>query len=403
MQNTSEKSSEVNSGENVNHHATTNVIEKWDEMKLHEDLLRGIYAYGFDAPSEIQKKSIIPIIENRDVIAQAQSGCGKTGSFTIGSLQRINFTKTKPQVLILSPTHELVNQTTEVIKGIGNFMKSLSVKSLIGGTSIRDDKQFLQEQIPQIIVGTVGRVLDMIEKRFLDVSELSLFVLDEADEMLSQGFNEKIKHMFQSYLPINTQVVLFSATMPPEMLNLTRSFMNSPVSILMEKEQLSLQCIQQYYVAVQNDYAKYRLLQDLFSVMNVSKCIIYCNSVRRVNDLYRQMSEDGYSVAAIHSNMNKMDRMRIFRHFRTGDARFLISSDITARGIDIQQVSAVVNYDLTRNVHTYLHRIGRSGRWGRRGIAINFVTRQDHRDMYALEQYYNIRINELPANFNGDV
>ena len=403
MQNTSEKSSEVNSDENVNHHTTTNMIEKWDEMKLHEDLLRGIYAYGFDAPSEIQKKSIIPIIENRDVIAQAQSGCGKTGSFTIGSLQRIDFTKTKPQVLILSPTHELVNQTTEVIKGIGNFMKSLSVKSLIGGTSIRDDKQFLQEQSPQIIVGTVGRVLDMIEKRFLDVSELSLFVLDEADEMLSQGFNEKIKHMFQSYLPINTQVVLFSATMPPEILNLTRSFMNSPVSILMEKEQLSLQCIQQYYVAVQNDYAKYCLLQDLFSVMNVSKCIIYCNSVRRVNDLYRQMCEDGYSVAAIHSNMNKMDRMRIFRHFRTGDARFLISSDITARGIDIQQVSAVVNYDLTRNVHTYLHRIGRSGRWGRRGIAINFVTRQDHRDMYALEQHYNIRISELPANFNGDV
>ena len=403
MQNTSEKSSEVNSSENVNHHTTTNVIEKWDEMKLHEDLLRGIYAYGFDAPSEIQKKSIIPIIENRDVIAQAQSGCGKTGSFTIGSLQRINFTKTKPQVLILSPTHELVNQTTEVIKGIGNFMKSLSVKSLVGGTSIRDDKQFLQDHSPQIVVGTVGRVLDMIEKRFLDISELSLFVLDEADEMLSQGFNEKIKHMFRSYLPVNTQVVLFSATMPPEMLNLTRSFMNSPVSILMEKEQLSLQCIQQYYVAVQNDYAKYCLLQDLFSVMNVSKCIIYCNSVHRVNDLYRRMIDDGFSVAAIHSKMNKMDRMRIFRHFRTGDARFLISSDITARGIDIQQVSAVVNYDLTRNVHTYLHRIGRSGRWGRRGIAINFVTRQDSRDMYALEQHYNIRINELPANFNGDV
>ena len=403
MQNTSEKSSEVNSSENVNHHTTTNVIEKWDEMKLHEDLLRGIYAYGFDAPSEIQKKSIIPIIENRDVIAQAQSGCGKTGSFTIGSLQRINFTKTKPQVLILSPTHELVNQTTEVIKGIGNFMKSLSVKSLIGGTSIRDDKQFLQDHSPQIVVGTVGRVLDMIEKRFLDISELSLFVLDEADEMLSQGFSEKIKHMFHSYLPVNTQVVLFSATMPPDILNLTRSFMNSPVSILMEKEQLSLQCIQQYYVAVQNDYAKYCLLQDLFSVMNVSKCIIYCNSVHRVNDLYRRMIDDGFSVAAIHSKMNKMDRMRIFRHFRTGDARFLISSDITARGIDIQQVSAVVNYDLTRNVHTYLHRIGRSGRWGRRGIAINFVTRQDSRDMYALEQHYNIRINELPANFNGDV
>jgi len=405
MQNTTNENENINENEKMTNENenTIKIIEKWDEMKLHEDLLRGIYAYGFDAPSEIQKKSIMPIIENRDVIAQAQSGCGKTGSFTIGSLQRINFTKTKPQVLILSPTHELVNQTTEVIKGIGNFMKSLSVKSLIGGTSIRDDKQFLEDHSPQIVVGTVGRVLDMIEKRFLDISELSLFVLDEADEMLSQGFSEKIKHMFHSYLPVNTQVVLFSATMPPDILNLTRSFMNSPVSILMEKEQLSLQCIQQYYVAVQNDYTKYCLLQDLFSVMNVSKCIIYCNSVHRVNDLYRKMIDDGFSVAAIHSNMNKSDRIDVFRHFRTGDARFLISSDITARGIDIQQVSAVVNYDLTRNVHTYLHRIGRSGRWGRRGIAINFVTRQDNRDMYALEQYYNIRINELPANFNGDV
>ena len=221
--------------------------------------------------------------------------------------------------------------------------------------------------------------------------------------MLSHGSSDKLKYMFQYYFPTTMQVALFSATMPTEIVRLSHNFMNDPVHILMEKEKLSLQCIQQYHVAVRDDYAKYQLLQDLFSVMNVSKCIIYCNSVRRVNDLYKSMMEDGHSVVAIHSNMNKGERGRIFKHFRTGDARFLISSDVTARGIDIQQVSAVINYDLTRNVHTYLHRIGRSGRWGRRGIAMNFVTKYDVRDLRSIEDYYKIEIHELPASFNGDV
>jgi translation initiation factor 4A len=378
-------------------------VEKWDEMGLKEDLLRGIYSYGFDNPSEIQQKAIMPIIERRDVIAQAQSGCGKTGSFTIGALQVVDVTKTTPQILVLSPTHELVKQTALVMEGIGSFMNGLCVKTLIGGTSIRDDVTFLQEKKPQVIVGSVGRVLDMIEKRHLAVEELKMMILDEADEMLSQGFSEKIRYMFQSVLPVSMQVVLFSATMPDEIVHVSRHFMNKALHILMEKEQLSLQCIQQYYVAVENDSAKYMALRDIFSVMNVSKCILYCNSVRRVNNLFDQMSSDGFSVVRIHSNMNKSERARIFRHFRTGDARILISSDVTARGIDIQQVSAVINVDLTRNVHTYLHRIGRSGRWGRRGIAINLVTKSDVRDLRNIERWYNIAIHELPSNFNGDV
>ena len=395
-----------NQNQNQNHQSeidSKNRIEKWDELPIEENLLRGIYAYGFDEPSEIQKKAILPVIEKRDVIAQAQSGCGKTGSFSIAALQRLDMTKKTPQVLILSPTHELVKQTADVVEGLGNFMENLQVKTLIGGTSIRDDVQCLEEKLPQVIVGTVGRVLDMIEKRHLDVRDLSLLILDEADEMLSHGSSDKLKYMFQYYFPTTMQVALFSATMPTEIVRLSHNFMNDPVPILMEKEKLSLQCIQQYHVAVRDDYAKYQLLQDLFSVMNVSKCIIYCNSVRRVNDLYKSMMEDGHSVVAIHSNMNKGERGRIFKHFRTGDARFLVSSDVTARGIDIQQVSAVINYDLTRNVHTYLHRIGRSGRWGRRGIAINFVTKYDVRDLRSIEDYYKIEIPELPASFNGDV
>lgn len=377
--------------------------QKWDEMGLKDQLLRGIYAYGFENPSEIQRKAILPIIQKNDLIAQAQSGSGKTGTFTIGSLQCIDETKKGMQVLILSPTHELVRQTARVIEGIGHFMNNVKVKTLVGGTSIREDVSYLKEHQPQIVVGTVGRVLDMFQKRHLNSDHLNLLILDEADEMLSQGFSEKIRHMFQQFFPMRLQVVLFSATMAPEVIHVTDNFMHNPMKILMKKEELSLQCIQQYFVAVQNDKVKYEVLKDLFSVVSLSQCIIYCNSVRRVEELSHMMAQDNFSVSCIHSNMEKSHRESIFNRFRSGDVRVLISSDITARGIDVQQVSVVINFDLTRDVHTYLHRIGRGGRWGRKGFAINFITRQDVPDIKKIESYYDINIKELPSNFNAQV
>lgn len=382
---------------------TIKEVEKWDEFGLPDDLLRGIYAYGFEAPSNIQKKAILPILQKRDLIAQAQSGCGKTGTFAIGSLHRINIKLKTPQVLILSPTHELVKQTVSVIEGLGSFMEGMSVKSFVGGTSIRQDVEYMREHKSQIIVGTVGRVLDMIEKRLLRTDDLDLLVMDEADVMLSEGFSDKIRLMFEAHFPKQMQVVLFSATIPPEMLSMTGRFMNNPVSILMKKEELSLQCIQQFYVAVPNDYHKYEVLKDLFSVISVSQCIIYCNSVRRVEELCYRMVKDEFSVCCIHSNMNKTERMRIFKLFKEGGTRVLVSSDITARGIDVQQVSTVINFDLTPNVHTYLHRIGRGGRWGRKGFAINFITKSDINDVKRIENYYKVDIKELPANFKGQV
>lgn len=381
----------------------TKEIEKWDEFGLSDDLLRGVYAYGFEAPSNIQKKAILPIIQKKDVIAQAQSGCGKTGTFAIGTLQRINIKKKTPQVLILSPTHELVKQTASVIVGIGSFMKGLEVKSLVGGTSIRDDAQFLRDNGPQVIVGSVGRVLDMLDKHLLKTDDLEMLVIDEADVMLSDEFSDKIRYMFETHFHKGMQVVLFSATMPPEIVHLTRLFMNKPTSILMKKEELSLQCIQQFYVAVQSDHIKYEVLKDLFSVISVSQCIIYCNSVWRVEELCNRMLNDGFSVCRIHSNLDKQERMRIFKMFKEGGTRVLVSSDITSRGIDVQQVSTVINFDLTPNIHTYLHRIGRGGRWGRKGFAINFVTRKDIPDMKRIEDYYKVEIKELPTGFNGQV
>lgn len=387
-------------------------IRSWDELNLKDELLRGIYAYGFEIPSEIQKKAILPIIFKKDVIAQAQSGSGKTGTFSIGVLQNIDLTQNKTQALILAPTHELAKQISGVIQNLGSMLvheykeeeksnKKLIVKTLLGGTSIREDVQEMRDNVPHIIVGCVGRVMDMLCKGHIIGQDLNMFVLDEADEMLSKGFGEQIYEMFQTHFRDDIQVILFSATMPPEMLRLTGKFMRDPVKIIMKPEELNLKCIQQFYIAVQNDMVKFETLKDLFSSISVSKCIIYCNSVRRVEDLYHAMNKNGFSVCCIHSFMDKTEREKVFSQFRHGDSRVLISSDITARGIDIQQVSVVINYDIPKCVHNYLHRIGRSGRWGRKGFAINFVTKHDIQDMNVIEKHYGISILELPASFNA--
>ena len=383
---------------------TTSEIRNWDDMDLKHELLRGIYAYGFEIPSEIQKKAIMPITKGNDVIAQAQSGSGKTGSFSIGILQKIDIHLSKTQALILAPTHELAKQIAIVIQALGShFDKPVQVKTLLGGTSIREDVQQMRENVPHIVVGCVGRVFDMLSKGHIIGQDLDMFILDEADEMLSKGFGEQIRDMFQLFFRDNIQVVLFSATMPPDILRLTSQFMREPVKIMMKPEELNLKCIQQFYVAVQNDYVKFEVLKDLFSAISVSKCIIYCNSVRRVQELFFTMQKEGFSVVNIHSSMEKEEREKVFAQFRHGDARVLISSDITARGIDIQQVSTVINYDIPKCVHNYLHRIGRSGRWGRKGFAINLVTKQDIYDLHAIEKHYSITIDELPSNFTGSV
>ena len=389
---------EVNSIENLN---IENSIEKWDELEISENLLRGIYAYGFENPSEIQKKSIIPIIAGRDIIAQAQSGMGKTGAFSIGTLQRIDISQPVIQAILLAPTHELVKQTQKVIQALGSQIQGLKVKTLIGGTSIQDDAKDIRENCPHIIVGCAGRIYDMFRRRFINGQSIKIMVLDEADVMLSTGFKDQIYNLFQ-HLPLDIQIAIFSATLPPDILVLTEKFMRNPVKITMAAEKLNLECIKQYYIALRHDNDKFDVLKDLFSYISLSQCIIYCNSVRRVSDLYQSMIADGFSVCCIHSSMDRVERDREFQEFRSGKYRVLISSNVTARGIDIQQVSTVINFDIPKDEHTYLHRIGRSGRWGRKGMAINFVTKFDIQNMKRIEEYYKINIEELPANFSLD-
>lgn len=369
-------------------------IARWDDLPISMEILRGIFNYGFDEPSSIQKKAILPIMEGRDVIAQAQSGTGKTGAFTVAALNAIDLTKKEVQAIILAPTHELVNQIQKVVEGISPFMEGFVSKTLLGGSSVQEDIDFLRRTPPHLVIGCTGRIHDLLKRRALDVSNLKLCVLDEADEMLSNGFKEAFYNIFQQ-IPSSTQIALFSATLPEPILLLTEKFMRNPVSITMKSEELNLDGIKQYYAAVMNDQSKYETLKNIFEELSFSQVIIYANSVNRVIDLYKAMQNDGFSVACIHSNMTKTERNAILGEFRSGAMRILISSNLTARGIDVQQVNTVINFDFPRSTETYLHRIGRSGRWGRKGTAINFVSRSDFHFMKNTERHYGVKMEEF--------
>ena len=374
-------------------------FQTWEEIpELNSQLMRGIYGYGFEKPSPIQQKSILSIIDCRDVIAQAQSGSGKTGAFATGVLNRVRLEVKQPQALIIAPTRELAKQIHDVVRDLGTQMTGLHVQLLIGGTSTEDDVADLKANGPQVLIGCPGRVHDILRRQPAVGRGMQILVLDEADEMLSAGFNEQIYNIFQQ-LNTNVQVCLFSATMPPELHSLSDKFMRDPVRILVKSEMLTLEGISQFHVALETDHDKYAALKDLFTRISVSQCIIYCNSIRRVSDLAEAMTNDGFPVCCIHSGMEKDVRDKAYQEFRSGAHRVMISSNVTARGIDIQQVSTVINFDMPRDVHTYLHRIGRSGRWGRKGSGVNFVTRRDFRKLKEIESYYGTSVPELPANF----
>lgn len=377
---------------------TSNEIESWNDIKgLKDDLLRGIFGIGFENPSPIQKKGILPFLTKKDLIAQAQSGTGKTGCFTVSTLQLIDDKLDKTQAIILLPTRELASQVFNIFETIAGFM-NVNIKLLIGGTSLKDDLLYLNKKQPHIIIGCPGRILDLMYKNYIYSDNINIVVIDEADEMFSYGFKDQIYKLLDK-LNKDIQIALFSATIPDELHKLIDSFMKEPTKILVKADMLTLEGIAQYYIALENDYQKYETLKDLYESISISQCIIYCNSIKRIDILYEQMIKDEFPVCCIHSNIPKYQREESFKQFRNGKYRVLISSNVTARGIDIQQVNIVINYDVPKCIHSYLHRIGRSGRWGRKGNAINFVTKFDIKNMKTIEQYYQTEIKELPLDF----
>uniref|UniRef100_A0A069DYY3 Eukaryotic initiation factor 4A n=1 Tax=Panstrongylus megistus TaxID=65343 RepID=A0A069DYY3_9HEMI len=371
------------------------VVDNFDNMNLKEELLRGIYAYGFERPSAIQQRAIIPCVKGHDVIAQAQSGTGKTATFSISILQQIDTSVRECQALILAPTRELAQQIQKVVVTLGDFMGAMC-HACIGGTNVREDMRKLEMGV-HVLVGTPGRVFDMISRRALKTNTIRIFVLDEADEMLSRGFKEQIHDVFKTLIQ-EVQVILLSATMPSDVLEVTSCFMRNPIRILVKKEELTLEGIKQFYVAIEKEDWKLETLCDLYDTLSITQAVIFCNTRRKVDWLTENMHSRDFTVSAMHGDMGQRERDLIMKAFRTGSSRVLITTDLLARGIDVQQVSLVINYDLPSNRENYIHRIGRGGRFGRKGVAINFVTDDDKRTLQDIQQFYNTIIEEMPMH-----
>ena len=377
-----------------------NILPKYksfEELDLNDKLLRGIFSLGFEKPSIIQQTAIKPFIDGKDLIAQSQSGTGKTGTFAISVLQCIKPEEKRSQALVISHTRELANQIHSVFESLSRYM-DVQICLLTGGTSLSQNRTVLSTN-PQVIVGTPGRVLDMMSQNQISYKDINFLVIDEADEMLSRGFVTQVQDIFKFLRSNKLQVGLYSATMPKEFFDITDKFMDNPLKILVKTEQLTLEGIKQFYLNVERNDFKFDVLCDIYNMISAAQSIIYCNSKKIVNDLSRRLAENNFTVATIHGEMPQEDRTRIVENFRRGDSRILLSTDLLSRGIDVQQVSIVINYDIPYSIENYIHRIGRSGRFGRKGVAINFVTHVDIQKLHDIQKYYHTEIEELPENF----
>lgn len=373
------------------------IYPNFEEMNLKEDLIKGIHSYGYSKPSPIQQRAIVPIIEGRDIIIQSQSGTGKTCVFSVGSLQSLDSMLREPQILILSPTRELAEQTQKIILALGDFMK-VKVLSCIGGTNVDDDVKALNLGV-HIISGTPGRVFDMIQRRNLKTKYIKMLIIDEADEMLTKGFKDQVYDICR-YLPYNVQNVVVSATLTNEVLELTSKFMNkNTIKLLVKRDELTLDEIKQFFIKVEKEEYKFATLCDLYESITISQAVIFCNTKQKVELLAKKLREHNFTVSMIHGDLKQKEREEIMNNFRDGKSRVLIATDIWGRGIDVQQVSMVINYDLPLTREAYIHRIGRSGRYGKKGVAVNFVKDgEDVKTLRNIEQYYRTQIDEMPIN-----
>ena len=367
-----------------------------EELNINDKILKGIYSYGFERPSPIQRIAIKPLMEGKDIVIQSHSGTGKTATFLVGVLSRIDIEIKCPQSIIICNTRELANQTLKVLEAIGNY-SDVSYKICIGGDM---QYKYISNDInEQIIIGTPGRLCDLISKKTINTGKIKTLVIDEADDVLSTGFRKQVKKIF-NFIPKETQVALVSATIPQEMSNLFDILLKPDfVSILIKDEQLTLDGILQFYINLDEQYKNDAII-DLYQFINIGQGIIYCNRKNRADELQEVLVSRDFSVGVLHGDMMQKEREHIMNNFRSGQTRILITTDILARGIDVQQVSLVINFDMPKYPQTYIHRIGRSGRYGRKGIAINFVTRKEQNILNYIKRMYNTEIKPFPEDVN---
>ena len=366
------------------------------ELNINDNILKGIFSYGFERPSPIQRIAIKPLIDGSDMVIQSHSGTGKTATFLIGILSRIKENE-GTQSIVICNTRELAVQTSKVLNSISCFTK-ITHKLCIGGDM--QNKYISEEMNENIIIGTPGRLCDLMNKNILNTKNIKMLVIDEADDVLAIGFRKQIKRIFQE-IPTDTQVALISATIPQDMANLFDILLKPDfISILIKDDQLTLDGIEQYYIHLDEQYKQSAII-DLYQFISIGQGIIYCNKKNKADELKAVLTEKDFSVGLIHGDMLQRDRESIMNEFRNGSTRILITTDMLARGIDIQQVSLVINYDMPKYPQTYIHRIGRSGRYGRKGVAINFCTRKEKNILNYIRRMYSTEIKPFPEDVNS--
>lgn len=374
----------------------------FDDMEfLSYNVLRGIFDYGFKEPSRIQNIAIKKIFEGIDIVAQSQAGTGKTGAFCIGTLSRINEELKAPQAIIIANTRELAGQIHSVIKNLAKHT-SIQIELCVGGEkyeqSYNSNNHKHQNKTictSQIIVGTPGKLRDLIKRGILKTKTLKILILDEADILLANDFVDQIREIFIQ-LPLDAQICIFSATFKRPIIDLSIEIMKDPELILIPKETLSLDSIKQYKIFLGQEKYKYETLKDLYSNICIGQCIIFVNKKEKADELEDQLVNDSFTVGKIHGGMTSQERKDVISNFRIGRLRVLISTNVLSRGIDIQQIGIVINYDIPREYSEYIHRIGRSGRFGKIGVAINFVTFRDKHTIEDIEEHFKISIVDMP-------
>jgi superfamily II DNA/RNA helicase len=372
----------------------------FDDMDLPDIILRGIYSYGFEKPSDIQQKAIVPMMEGRDLLAQAPSGTGKTGTFIIGGLTQIDTTRNEVQMVVISPTRELADQTYTVARGIGSYM-GLRVHLATGGPPVSEDLAVLnpaRPNVPHLLAVTPGRFYDLLNRKAVNPATVRVLVLDEADQMLAARFREQIHCILGLKWPATLQVALLSATMVPEIRSVAATLLQNPVEILLEPEAVSLEGIKQYYVGLGREEEKLETLCDIYDHLSIQQATIFVNTKQKAEWLADQMKRRGFDLDFIHGEMPVEDRKRRMEDFRSARVRVLISTDLLGRGIDVQGISLVINYELPVDRENYIHRIGRSGRYGRKGAAINLITPREKRAQEEIESYYGKTVLPLPVD-----
>lgn len=370
-------------------------INDFEDMTfLSEALYMGICEYGFKIPSQIQAKTIHIINSGADLIAQSQSGTGKTGAFAIGSLSNINPNYNYPQVILLSNARILACQTAKVVENIALRM-NINVCVCIGGQKGNTHNNVQEAKNAHVLVGTPGRIRELICKKIFDGNKIRTLIMDETDVLLKDDFKNQIMDIVK-HVGKNTQICVFSATFTKETLEQTENFLRDPYRITVEKEKLSLDCIRQYNVNVKFDKAKLFTLIDLHSQLFISQMIIFVNSIRTANYLRDKLMDVGIEAGLVHGKQNHIDRENILKEFRLSNLKTLITTDVMCRGVDFDDLKLVINYDMAPDAETYIHRVGRSGRYGGQGVAINLCTYDDMHKLKILERVYNIKIEEMP-------